>query len=212
MVRWKVHGNNFVHKECGERGMIADGERLVVACGKTKKVCNADVVRVPSASSRSNVPPTTSKSKTPAATRREKEAPFVFEFAAPAQCQNKQATPCAILKMLDDLKDDLQDAISGDEARLLVRLHSIEEKVTLLQREIVRKCALPPLDYSVFPPPVDYSAFTPTAPLWALPSESTTHSTPTYQKLTILFPVPTPMWLAPQAKTSRCHQNCFCSS
>ena len=47
-----------------------------------------------------------------------------------------------------------------------------------LQREVVEKCAPPPLDYSVFPPPMDYSAFTLTAPLRTLPSESATQSTP----------------------------------
>ena len=97
--------------------------RLVVAWGKTKKVYNAEVIKVPSSASRSeetlasksdepstvsknretlaasrnketlaasssDVPPTVSKSKHPQLL---KEAPFVFELAAPAQCQTKHA-------------------------------------------------------------------------------------------------------------------------
>ena len=139
-------------------------------------------------------------------------APLAFELAAPAQPQNKQATPqhnCVILKNLDDLKDDLQDTILGVEARVFVRLHSLEEKVTVLQCEVVEKCASPLLDYSAFPPLVDHSAFIRTTPLRTLPSESVTHSTPYLPEADHnSFPnstntaLPTPMWSAPQEKTS----------
>lgn len=77
----------------------------MVACGKTKKAYNADVVSIPSAASRSkealasksDEPPTASKGETPAATRCEKEAPLVFELAAPVQRQNQQSTPRLIV-------------------------------------------------------------------------------------------------------------------
>ena len=51
-----------------------------------------------------------------------KEAPFVFELAAPAQRQTKQANLSNLKKL---------DAISGVEVHLLVHLYSLEEKVTL---------------------------------------------------------------------------------
>ena len=87
---------SFIKRSAVKEGMIAVEERLVVVWRKTKKVYNAEVIRVPSSASRSeetsasksdepstvsknketlaasstDVPPTVSKSKTPAVTKR----------------------------------------------------------------------------------------------------------------------------------------------
>ena len=128
-------------------GTISVGERVIVAWGKTKRSYNAEVVNVnssterseePSAAARSKEPSTASRRDESAATRhkeKEKEVPFTFELAAPAQRQTPQSTPrqdslCALLERLNDLKD----TISGEEARLIARFHSLEVKVTQLQQ------------------------------------------------------------------------------
>ena len=139
---------SFIKRSAVKDGTISVVERVMVAWGKMKRSYNAKVVNVnssmerseePSAAARNEEPSTASRrNKSSAATRhkeKEKEVPFTFELLAPAQRQTPQSTPrqdslCALLERLNDLKD----TISGEEARLIARFHSLEVKVTQLQQ------------------------------------------------------------------------------
>ena len=64
---------SFIKRSAVKEGMIAVEERLVVAWGKTKKVYNAEVIRVPLSASKSDEPSTVSKNKETLAASRNEE-------------------------------------------------------------------------------------------------------------------------------------------
>ena len=174
MDRRKVERNNVVREEerHQEREGCCRGESQSYL-GKSKKSYNAEVLSVGS------IPPAPATPKGRAATI---EEPFTFELAAAAPCastpmrENPQPTPCADRQ--DEKLADLADAVSGVEARLLCRLQALEELMTALQREVIEKCATPPLPWSAPLPPLPPATLPPLPPA-TLPPPATSTPGPT---------------------------------
>ena len=135
----------FVKKSTVKEGTVAMGEKVKVAWGKTKKLCNAEVLSVGS------TPPAPA---TPRASATEEEL-FTFELAAAApRTPTPQPIPSADRQ--DQKFEDLMDAVSGLEASLLCRFQAIEDKMTALLRKVLETCAplLPPPVTQLLPAPL----------------------------------------------------------
>ena len=130
---------------------------MTVAWGKSKKTSEAEVVSV-------------SGAQTPAprtASRTEGEV-FTLELAAPAQ-KTSRATSTATgdgrpsvnqqylqkLSAILEKLDSLSDAVSGTEARLLLRLGMLEGTVAALKKDI-EKCASAEGTLVPYPTPLPY--------------------------------------------------------
>ena len=132
LVQWsdgKSKGTtSLVKKNAVKNGTIAVGEKVMVAWGKAKKTYKAQVVDV-NVGVRS--PPTPQKSTST------DEDTLVFDLVAPAtQTMRDNRQDDTRLGALQEKLEDLADAVSGIEARLLCHLQTLDEKVTALQKDI----------------------------------------------------------------------------
>ena len=121
----------MVKKSAVKKSEIAVGKKVVVAWGKTKKMYNAEVIDV------------SGGVRSLGTSRRDasNEEPFTFELASPAPVTQVVDLPelshpalQAIqedgwIRLLMDKLDDLADAESGIEARLMRQLQTLEETV-----------------------------------------------------------------------------------
>ena len=135
---------SLVKKSAVKKGTIAVGKKVMVAWGKSKKTYNAEVIDIDVGV---RCPPTPQRDTGT-------EDPFVFEVAAPAtQTQSSQSQAmlhqedAGVRAFLDKL-DDLADAVSGIEARLLCRLQTLDEKVTALQKDVQERCIPASVDHN----------------------------------------------------------------
>ena len=128
-----------------KKGKIAVGEKVVVAWGKSKKTYNADVISIGGILSSQETPRQDASS----------EEQFTFELASPAPEPQPVDLPCPYQPTLqaatrqEDKLDNLTDAVSQLEARLLQRVQMLEDSIL---EEIRERCVLhPPLKQSLAP-------------------------------------------------------------
>ena len=186
LVKWTDERSkgttSLVKKSAVKKGEIAVGKKVVVAWGKTKKMCNAKVIHVGGV--RSLRTPRHGASN---------EEPFTFELAFPAPEMQVADLPepshpalqamqeDGRIGLLMDKLDDLADAVSGIEARLMHRLQMLEETVqkAVTERPQTNKedHPLPPLEPCILPVPPSLPVEMPTPgpmPFWHGPEISET--------------------------------------
>ena len=127
---------SLIKRSAVKKGTIAVGENVIVTWGKSKKTYNAQVLDVGVGV------------RYPPSPQQDTDDPLAFDLVAPAmqtqavdllsQSQpmlHRQQEDEKLRACLDKL-DDLLDAVSGIEARLLCRLQTLDEKGTALQKDV----------------------------------------------------------------------------
>ena len=135
---------SLIKRSAVKKGTIAVGENVIVTWGKSKKTYNAQVLDVGVGV------------RSPPSPQQDTDDPLAFDLVAPATQAQAVDLPSQSQTMLHrqqedeklraclDKLDDLSDAMSRIEARLLCRLQTLDEKVTALQKDVQERCILEP--------------------------------------------------------------------